>query len=121
MPHASSHAARLTENTAAKLLLVGVALVIASQLWPVIPMCTAIALIAWGTALSVQRRPALLMLAAAVYAPLAVLAVMAQIDLAMRASLAWASIAGLDAAAASWLLYSLARQTGEVLATKYGR
>jgi hypothetical protein len=121
MPHASSHAARLTENSAAKLLLVGVALVIASQLWSVIPMCTAIALIAWGTALSVQHRPALLMLAAAVYAPLAVVAVMAQVDLAMRASVAWACFAGLDAAAAVWLLYSLARQTGEVLAAKYGR
>jgi hypothetical protein len=46
---------------------------------------------------------------------------MAQVDLAMRASVAWACFAGLDAAAASWLLYSLARQTGEVLAAKYGR
>jgi hypothetical protein len=42
---------------------------------------------------------------------------MAQVDLAMRAdSLAWAALAGLDAAIAITLLYSLARQTGEILA-----
>jgi hypothetical protein len=46
-----------------------------------------------------------------------VIAVMAQVDAAMRAeSLAWAALAGLDAAAAIVLLASLARQTGEALA-----
>jgi hypothetical protein len=61
------------------------------------------------------------MLAAAVYAPLSILAVMAQVDLAMRSSLAWGLFAGLDAAAAIVLLYSLARQTGSLLAAYVGR
>jgi len=103
-------------KTGVKLLLTGVGIVILSQLWPAIPMAGAIALVAWGTALAVSRRRGLLVLAAAVYAPLAVLAVMAQVDLAMRWSLAWGLLAGLDAAAAIVLLYSLVRQTGELLA-----
>ena len=104
-----------------KLLLAGVAIVFAARLWPVVPMAGAVALIAWGTALTVPRRIGLLMLAAAVYAPLGVLAVMAQVDLAMRASLAWGLLAGLDAAAAITLLYSLARQTGELMAACFDR
>ena len=101
------------------LLLVGVAIVLAAQLWHAVPMCGAIALIAWGTALSVQARGAWLMLAAAVYTPLAILAVTAQVDLALRSpSLAWGLVAGLDAAAAITLFYSLARQTGELLAAR---
>jgi hypothetical protein len=82
-----------------------------------VPLSGAIALIAWGTSLAVRQRPPLLVIAAVVYAPLAVLAVMAQVDMAMRAdSLVWAAIAGLDAAIAITLLVSLARQTGEQLA-----
>jgi hypothetical protein len=103
-------------NAGVKLLLVGVGVAILAQLWPVVPLCTSIALIAWGTALTVSRRPGLLMLAAVVYAPLSILAVMAQVDLAMQSSLAWGLVAGLDAALAITLLYSLARKTGELLA-----
>jgi hypothetical protein len=84
-------------------------------------MAGAVALVAWGTALTVPRRIGLLMLAAAAYAPLGILAVMAQVDLAMRSSLAWGLFAGLDATAAIVLLYSLARQTGELLAACAGR
>jgi len=98
-------------------LLAGVLIAIAAQLWPGVPMCGAIALIAWGTSLAMAARPPLLVAAAVVYAPLGVLAVVAQVDLAMRAdSLAWAALAGLDAAMAITLLASLARQTGELLA-----
>jgi hypothetical protein len=80
-------------------------------------MSGAIALIAWGTCLTVAARPGLLILAAVVYAPLSVVAVMAQVDVAMRAdSLAWGLLAGFDAAVAITLLASLARQTGELLA-----
>jgi hypothetical protein len=104
-----------------RLLLAGVVIVIAARLWPVVPMAGAVALVAWGTALTVPRRIGLLVLAAAIYAPLGVLAVMAQVDLAMRSSLAWGLFAGLDAAAASLLLYSLARQTSELLAAGMGR
>jgi hypothetical protein len=122
MPSASLHCSADRRNAAVKLLLLGVAVVIAAQLWPGVPVCSAIALIAWGTALTVQRRCGLLMLAAAVYTPLAILAVMAQVDLAIRTpSLLWALIAGLDAAAAIALFYSLARQTGELLAARLHR
>ncbi len=100
-----------------KLLLAGVCIVIAAQLWSAVPIAGAIALVAWGTSLTVCRQPRLLVMAAVVYAPLSVIAVMAQVDAAMRAeSLAWAALAGLDAAVAIVLLASLARQTGEVLA-----
>ena len=100
---------------AVKLLLAGVAIVLAAQLCSAIPIAAAIALIAWGTSLCVAHSGRLLLVAAAVYAPLAVLAVTAQVDLAMRASLPWAILAGLDAAVAITLLYSLARQTGQQL------
>jgi hypothetical protein len=103
-------------NFGVKLLLAGVGVAILAQLWPAVPLCTAIALIAWGTALTVSRRPGLLILAAVVYAPLSILAVMAQVDLAMQSSLAWGLVAGFDAALAITLLYSLARKTGELLA-----
>ena len=110
--HASSHA----RDSAVKLLLMGVVVVLGAQFWPGVPICGAIALIAWATSQTVTHRPALLVLSAAVYAPLGVVAVMAQVDLAMRAdSLTWAALAGLDAAIAITLLYSLARQTGELL------
>jgi hypothetical protein len=99
------------------LLLAGVGVAIAAQIWPGVPLSGAVALIAWGTASTVTRRPSLLVLAAVVYAPLGIIAVMAQVDLAMRTdSLAWAALAGLDAAIAITLLASLARQTGEALA-----
>jgi len=103
-------------NFGVKLLLAGFSVAILAQVCPAVPLCTAIALIAWGTALTVSRRPGLLILAAVVYAPLSILAVMAQVDLAMQSSLAWGLVAGLDAAVAMALLYSLARQTGELLA-----
>jgi hypothetical protein len=104
-------------RTGVKLLIAGVFLVISAQLWSAVPIAGAIALVAWGTSLSGSRQAGLLVVAAVVYAPLGVIAVMAQVDLALRAeSLAWAAIAGLDAAAAIVLLGSLARQTGEFCA-----
>jgi hypothetical protein len=104
-------------NSGVKPLLAGVSIAIAAQLWPGVPMCGAVALIAWGTSLTMAARPPLLAAAAVVYAPLGVLAVMAQVDLAMRTdSLLWAALGGLDAAIAITLLVSLARQTGELLA-----
>lgn len=104
-------------TTGVKLLLAGVAIVIAAQLWSAVPIAGAIALIAWGTSLTVSRQISLLVVAAVVYAPLGVIAVMSQVDVAMLSeSLAWAALAGLDAAAAIVLLASLARQTGELLA-----
>lgn len=119
MPRASSSTATTHPNAGVTLLLVGVAIVIAAQLWHAVPMCGAIALIAWGTALSVQSRSGWLILAAGVYTPLAVFAVAAQVDLAVRSpSLAWGLFAGLDAAAAITLFYSLARQTSELLAAR---
>ena len=98
-------------------MLAGVGVAIAAQLWPGVPICGAIALIAWGTSQAVAHRPGLMLLAAAVYVPLGVVAVMAQVDLAMRAeSLVWAALAGLDAAIAITLLFALSRETGELLA-----
>lgn len=97
-----------------KLLLAGVLIALAAQFWPAVPIAGAIALVAWGTSLAVSRQAGLLLVAAFVYAPLGVLAVTSQVDLAMRSpSLAWAMLAGLDAAAAIVLLGSLARQTGQ--------
>jgi hypothetical protein len=116
MPTAA-HSSNCANNVAVKLLLAGVAIVLAAQVWPGVPICGAIALVAWGTSQAVANRPGYMLLAAAVYAPLGVVAVMAQVDLAMRAdSLVWAGLAGLDAAIAITLLFALARQTGEQLA-----
>jgi hypothetical protein len=100
------------------MLLAGVAIVIVAQLTSAVPITGAIALIAWGTCLTVRHRCGLLFLAAAVYAPLSVVAVMAQIDLALRSPLAWRVFAALDAGVAILMLYSLARQTGHVLAAR---
>jgi hypothetical protein len=113
MATAPLHSAR-DARIGVQLLLAGVAIVIAAQVWSSVPIAGAVALVAWGTSLTVSRQAGLLLAAAVVYAPLGVIAVMSQVDLAMRAeSLAWAMIAGLDAAAAIVLLGSLARQTGE--------
>jgi hypothetical protein len=112
----ASRRSPVAANSGVKLLIAGVGIVLLSQLWPAVPMAGAIALIAWGTALAAAGRIRLLILAAVVYAPLGVLAVTAQVDLAMRSSLAWGLFAAVDAAAAIVLLYSLARQTGELLA-----
>jgi hypothetical protein len=116
MATAPLHSAR-DARSGVKLLLAGVLIVLAAQVWPAVPIAAAIALVAWGTSLTVSRQAGLLLVAAIVYAPLGVIAVMSQVDLAMRAeSVAWAVAAGLDAAAAIVLLGSLARQTGEVWA-----
>ncbi|MCC6491898.1 MAG: hypothetical protein IT424_02635 [Pirellulales bacterium] len=102
----------------ALLVLAGVAIVIAAQFAGAVPITGAIALVAWGTCLSVRRSPGLLALAAAVYAPLGVVAVTAQIDLALRSPLPWRSVAALDAAVAIVLLDRLAHQTGHILAAR---
>ena len=87
-----------------------------AQFWSAVPMAGAIALVAWGTVLNVAQRRELLILAALVYTPLGILAVMSEVDLAMEASLGWAVLAGLDSAAAITLLYHLACRTGDLLA-----
>jgi hypothetical protein len=80
-------------------------------------LATAIALAAWGTALAVGRRRGLLLAAVAVYAPLCVWAVAAEVDLAMRSpSLAWGLLVALDGAASTSLIFSLVRQTGQLFA-----
>jgi hypothetical protein len=78
--------------------MAGVAIVLLAQLWPAVPMAAAIALVAWGTVLNVSHRRDLLVLAALIYTPLGILAVMSEVDLAMEASIGWAVLAGLDAA-----------------------
>ncbi len=90
---------------------------IAAQLWPGVPLAGAVALAAWGTALAVSRRRGLLLATVAVYAPLCVWAVAAEVDLAMRsASLTWGMLVALDGAAGIILSWSLVRQTGEAVA-----
>jgi hypothetical protein len=71
-------------RTGVKLLLVGVFIVLAAQVWSAVPIAGAIALVAWGTSLCASRQAGLLLMAAVVYAPLGVIAVMSQVDLAMR-------------------------------------
>lgn len=104
-----------------KLLLAAVGIILAAQASSAVPIAGAVALAAWGTALTVARRRGWLVATALVYAVLGVLTVSAQVDLALRGeSLAWGLLAGVDAAAAIALLYSLARQTGELLARGLG-
>ncbi len=117
MAHAPLHSAA-ESGIGVRLLVVGVALVLLAQFWSAVPMAGAIALVAWGTVLNVGQRRELLILAALVYTPLGILAVMSQVDLAMDSSLAWGLFAGLDAALAITLLYHLACRTGDLLARK---
>lgn len=115
MAHAPLHSAA-ESGIGVKLLLAGVAIVVLAQFWSAVPMAGAIALVAWGTVLNVSLRRELLILAALIYTPLGILAVMSQVDLAMDSSLAWGLFAGLDAALAMTLLYHLACRTGNQLA-----
>lgn len=115
MAHAPLHSAA-ESGIGVKLLIAGVAVVVLAQFWSAVPMAGAIALVAWGTVLNVGQRRELLILAALVYTPLGILAVMSEVDLAMEASLAWAVLAGLDSAVAITLLYHLACRTGDLLA-----
>lgn len=116
MPSASFHS-HADPNAGVKLLLAGVAILTASQLIPGVPIGVAVALLAWGTALSLLRRRGWLLVAAACYAVLGVLAISAQVDLAIRSpSLAWGLLVALDGAAAAMLFYSLLRQLGEMVA-----
>ena len=115
MAHAPLHHAA-ESGLGVKLLLAGVAIVVAAQFWNAVPMSTAIALVAWGTALNAANRRDLLVLAALVNTPLGIITVMSQVDLAMDASFGWALLAGLDAAVGITLLYHLACRTGDILA-----
>jgi hypothetical protein len=115
MAHAPLHSAA-ESCIGVKLLLTGVAIVVLAQFWSAVPMAGAIALVAWGTVLNVSQRRELLIIAALIYTPLGILAVMSQVDLAMDSSLAWGLFAGLDAALAMTLLYHLACRTGNQLA-----
>src|SRR5690349_18111495 len=106
----STDQSRFSNVSAAGVMLVGVSLAIAAQICPGVPLAGAVALIAWGTASMVLHRPSLLLAAALVYAPLGVITVMAQVDLAMRTqNVVWAVVAGLDAALAITLLATIAR------------
>ena len=97
-------------------LLAAVAIVIAAQLCPGVPLAAAIALAAWGTALAVGRRRGWLLAAVAVYAPLCVWAVAAEVDLALQSpSPAWGLLVALDGAACVTLIFSLVRQTGQAI------
>jgi hypothetical protein len=115
MAHAPLHSAA-ESGIGVKLLLTGVAIVVLAQFWSAVPLAGAIALVAWGTVLNVSQRRELLIIAALIYTPLGILAVMSQVDLAMDSSLAWGLFAGLDAALAMTLLYHLACRTGNQLA-----
>jgi hypothetical protein len=115
MAHAPLHSAA-ESGIGVKLLLAGVAIVILAQFWSAVPLAGAIALVAWGTVLNVSQRRELLIIAALIYTPLGILAVMSQVDRAMDSSLAWGLFAGLDAALAMTLLYHLACRTGNQLA-----
>ena len=117
MAHAPLHSAA-ESGIGVKLLVTGVAIVLLAQLWSAVPMAAAIALVAWGTVLNVSQRRELLILAAVIYTPLGILAVMSQVDLAMESSLPWGLFAGLDAALAITLLYHLACRTGDLLARR---
>ncbi len=117
MAHAPLHSA-VESGIGVKLLLTGVAIVVLAQFWSAVPMAGAIALVAWGTVLNVSQRRELLIIAALIYTPLGILAVMAQVDLAMDSSLVWGLFAGLDAALAMTLLYHLACRTGDLLARR---
>ena len=117
MAHAPLHSAA-ESGIGVKLLITGVAIVGLAQVWSAVPMAAAIALVAWGTVLNVAQRRDMLILAALVYTPLGILAVMSQVDLAIESSLAWGLFAGLDAALAIFLLYHLACRTGDLLARK---
>jgi hypothetical protein len=99
------------------LLLAAVGVAIAGQLVPGVPLAGAVALAAWGTVYALGRRRGLLLAAVAMYAPLCVFAVAAQVDLAMRSpSPAWCTLAVLDAALCVSLIFSLVRQTGALIA-----
>ena len=116
---ASAPLATRTSVHAPACLLAAVGLAIASQLWPGVPLAGAVALAAWGTVLALGRRRGLLLAAVAMYAPLCILAVMAQVDLALRSpSLLWCILATLDAALSVVLTYALVRQTGEMVAKR---
>jgi hypothetical protein len=109
-------------NVAVKLLLIGVAIVIAAQLVPGVPIGVAVALLAWGTALTLVRRRGWLLVAAACYAVLGVLVISAQVDLAIRSpSPAWGLLIAVDGAAAAMLLYGLLQQLGEWVAADGSR
>lgn len=108
----------LRNRAAPILVLAGVAVVIAAQFTKAVPITGAIALIAWGTCLAVRRRCSLLLLAASLYAPLSIIAVMAQVDLALRSAPPWRVVVALDAGLAVMLLYKLAHETGERLAAR---
>jgi hypothetical protein len=114
MPSATRSA---SSTQAPACLLAAVAIVIAAQLVSGVPLAAAVSLAAWGTALAVGRRRGLLFAAVAVYAPLCVWAVAAEVDLAMRSpSLAWGWLVAFDGAACVTLIFSLVRQTGQLLA-----
>lgn len=98
-------AARLAQG----LLCLGLAIVLAAQLSPAVPVAGAIAICGWGSAIWCDRRwmPAVL----AVYFPLAGLAIAAQLHPAVHVDRQLASIDSLAAALLVVLLvrYGLAR------------
>ena len=98
------------------LLLIGVCVVLLAQWCSVVPIATAIALVAWGTFLAAPRRRAVMAATATAYAALGVYTIASQVDLALDASWAWGWLAAIDGAAAFVLLFALVRNAGELLA-----
>lgn len=116
MPAATS-TWRADPTLGVRFLLAGVGVVIAAQFWPVVPFAGAVALVAWGTVLTVADRPRWLLAATAMYAVVGIIAVSAQVDLAIRSpSALYGALAALDGAAATVLLYALMKQVGERIA-----
>ncbi|HYO25549.1 MAG TPA: hypothetical protein VEQ85_11450 [Lacipirellulaceae bacterium] len=104
------HRELAAQTLAPTLLLVGVAIAILAQLWSALPLAGAVALAGWGTALARPARREWNLLVLAVYAPLVVLAMAAQLESASTASLARQFFAALDAGAAGGLMVLLIRR-----------
>lgn len=83
MPRAFFYESITTDNRGPLLIGSGLAIVLAAQLWPAIPLAAAIALIGLGATLTLKRHHNELLLALnfAIYASLVALAITAQMDL----------------------------------------
>jgi hypothetical protein len=83
MPRAFSSESIAADNRGPLLIGVGLAVVLASQLWPAIPLAAAIGLIGLGATLTLNRQNNALLsvLNSVVYASLVALAIIAQVNL----------------------------------------
>ena len=84
MPRAFSSESISADNRGPLLIGVGLAVVLAAQLWPVLPLAAAIAMIGWGATLTLKRHhhnELLLALNLVVYSSLTGLAILAELSL----------------------------------------